>query len=106
MSLGPAARIAAQPVISIEPSPTSSASIRRASVSRVMSGDKTFVVRDETRKRIADAARELDYKPSPVARGLRVSRTFSLGIVVPELENPVHARIIIGAERAAILGHR
>ncbi len=66
-----------------------------------MSNDKTFVVRDETRKRITDAALKLNYKPNPVARGLRISRTFSLGIVVPELDNPVHARIILGAERAA-----
>ncbi|MBT4891053.1 MAG: LacI family DNA-binding transcriptional regulator, partial [Rhodospirillales bacterium] len=77
------------------------AGVSLATVSRVMSGDKTFVVRDETRKRITNAAKKLDYKPSPAARGLRNSRTFSLGIVVPELENPVHARIIIGAERAA-----
>jgi len=77
------------------------AGVSLATVSRVMSGDKTFVVRDETRKRITGAATKLDYKPSPAARGLRNSRTYSLGIVVPELENPVHARIIIGAERAA-----
>lgn len=66
-----------------------------------MSNDKAFVVRDETRKRIMDLARDLNYQPSPAARGLRISRTFSLGIVIPELDNPIHARIIIGAERAA-----
>jgi LacI family transcriptional regulator len=66
-----------------------------------MSDDKTFVVRDETRKKITEVARELKYQPSPVARGLRKSQSFSLGIVVPELDNPVHARIIIGSERAA-----
>ena len=72
-----------------------------AAVSRVISDDKTFVVRDETRQRITEMARELKYQPSPIARGLRISRTFSLGAVIPELDNPVHARIIIGAERAA-----
>ncbi|MEQ9490528.1 MAG: LacI family DNA-binding transcriptional regulator [Alphaproteobacteria bacterium] len=77
------------------------AGVSLAAVSRVMSGDKSFVVRDETRKRITDAAKKLRYKPNPVARGLRTSKTYSLGIIVPELDNPVHARIIIGAERAA-----
>ncbi len=77
------------------------AGVSSAAVSRVMSADKDFVVRDETRQRIIDAATELDYKPSQMARGLRISRTFSLGIVTPELDNPVHARIIYGAERAA-----
>ena len=77
------------------------AGVSLAAVSRVLSGDKSFVVRDETRNRITEAAKKLKYKPNPVARGLRTSRTYSLGIIVPELDNPVHARIIIGAERAA-----
>lgn len=77
------------------------ADVSLAAVSRVLSGDKSFVVRDETRVRITNAAKKLKYKPNPVARGLRTSRTYSLGIIVPELDNPVHARIIIGAERAA-----
>jgi LacI family transcriptional regulator len=77
------------------------AGVSAPAVSRVLSADKNFVVRDETRQRIIDAARDLNYQPSQMARGLRVSRTFSLGIVTPELDNPVHARIIYGAERAA-----
>ncbi|MBT5435863.1 MAG: LacI family DNA-binding transcriptional regulator [Rhodospirillaceae bacterium] len=77
------------------------AGVSQAAVSRVMRGDESFVVRDETRKRITEVAAELNYQPNPAARGLRTSRSQSLGIVVPELDNPVHARIIIGAERAA-----
>lgn len=84
-----------------------------AAVSRVLSGDKTFAVRPETRQRINDVAQELSYRPNPAARGLRVSQTFSLGAVIPELDNPVHARIVLGAERAAaelgyslIIAHR
>ncbi len=77
------------------------AGVSQAAVSRVMRGDESFVVREETRKRITDVARELNYQPNPAARGLRTSRSLSLGIVVPELDNPIHAKIIIGAERAA-----
>ena len=77
------------------------AKVSIAAVSRVMSGDESLAVRDETRQRIYEAARELNYQPNRIARSLRVSRTFSLGIVVPELENPVHPRIIAGAEKAA-----
>jgi LacI family transcriptional regulator len=77
------------------------AGVSQAAVSRVMRGDASFVVREETRKRITDVARELNYQPNPAARGLRTSRSLSLGIVVPELDNPIHAKIIIGAERAA-----
>jgi LacI family transcriptional regulator len=77
------------------------AGVSMGAVSRVLSDDKTLVVRDETRKRIIEVVRSLNYKPSPLARGLRKSRTFSLGAVIPELDNPVHARILLGAERAA-----
>ena len=42
-----------------------------------------------------------DYQPNITARSLRVSRTFSLGIAVPQLDNPVFSQIIVGAERGA-----
>ncbi|MCK0104433.1 LacI family DNA-binding transcriptional regulator [Pseudohalocynthiibacter sp. F2068] len=77
------------------------AGVSLGSVSRVLSGDKTFVVREETRKKIIKTAQSLNFKPNPLGRGLRTSRTFTLGAVIPHLDNPVHAQILKGAERAA-----
>jgi LacI family transcriptional regulator len=72
-----------------------------STVSRVLGGNKNQRVREETRQRITDAAKTLNYQPNLSARGLRTSRTYSLGIAVPQLDNPVYYQIILGAERGA-----
>ncbi len=72
-----------------------------STVSRVLSGNLNQRVSEETRQRIHQSARQLDYQPNITARSLRVSRTFSLGIAVPQLDNPVFSQIIVGAERGA-----
>jgi len=70
-------------------------------VSRVLNGDPTVSVRPETRERIVRAARELNYRPNAFARGLKLARTMTIGMVIPNLAHPVNAEIIRGAERAA-----
>lgn len=72
-----------------------------STVSRVLSGNLNQRVSEETRERIHQCSRQLDYQPNITARSLRVSRTFSLGIAVPQLDNPVFSQIIVGAERGA-----
>ncbi|WP_353151516.1 LacI family DNA-binding transcriptional regulator [Pollutimonas bauzanensis] len=72
-----------------------------STVSRVLGGNKNQRVREETRQRITAAAQTLNYQPNLSARGLRTSRMYSLGIAVPQLDNPVYYQIILGAERAA-----
>jgi DNA-binding LacI/PurR family transcriptional regulator len=51
----------------------------------------------ETRERLLTAANELNYRPHAVARALARSETGALGLVVPDLTNPVYARIVRGA---------
>jgi LacI family transcriptional regulator len=69
--------------------------------SRVLNGDPTVSARAETRQRIFDAASELAYIPNAFARGLRRSRTMTMGIVLPNVAYAVNADIIRGAERSA-----
>jgi LacI family transcriptional regulator len=69
--------------------------------SRVLNGDPTVSIRPETRERILAAAREFNYRPNAFARGLKLARTTTLGMVVPNLAYPVNAEIIRGAERRA-----
>jgi len=59
------------------------------------------MIRPETRTRILNAARELSYRPNTIARGLALGRTFTLGVLIPDIENPVFPEIIKGAERAS-----
>ncbi|NDC74373.1 LacI family transcriptional regulator [bacterium] len=44
----------------------------------------------ETRDRVLKAAKELDYKPSKAALGLRLGRFFTLGLVIPDIHNPFY----------------
>jgi LacI family transcriptional regulator len=68
--------------------------------SRVLNDDPTVSTRPETRERIVAAARELDYRPSALARGLRLSRTMSIGIVVDLAFYHENAEILAAVERA------
>lgn len=68
-----------------------------STVSRVINGAGDVAVRPETRKRILDAAHELGYRPNAMARGLKLSTTGALGVLVPSLRNPLWSEIIHGA---------
>lgn len=75
-------------------------------VSRVVNNDPKAGASDATRLRIHDAVRELDYSPSPMARGLRMDRTWTLGLLLPSLSNPMYATIARAAsERAEQAGY-
>ena len=69
--------------------------------SRVLNGDPTVSIRAETRQRILEAARELNYRPNAMARGLRLARTMSLGIIINLAYYYENAEILVAVERAA-----
>lgn len=52
----------------------------------------------ETKDRIFNAARELNYRPNYLARSLRVQRTHTLGVIVPELSDGYSAMVLNGVE--------
>jgi LacI family transcriptional regulator/LacI family repressor for deo operon, udp, cdd, tsx, nupC, and nupG len=57
-----------------------------ATVSRVLNGSGK--VSEDTRARVLDVIRALDYRPSSVARNLSLRRTSVIGVVVPFLTGP------------------
>ena len=73
------------------------AGVHLSTVSRVINSSGDVAVRPETRQRILDAARELQYHPNAMARGLKLATTGTLGLLVPSLRNPVNSPIIRGA---------
>ena len=77
------------------------AGVSKSTVSRVLSGDPTLSVRDETRERVRALAQQLGYRPHPVARALAVPDTGALTLLVPNLSNPAYVEIIRGAYRRA-----
>lgn len=89
------------------------ANVSRSTVSRVLSGTPTgFPVAERTRERIFRAAREMGFRPNPLARGLRGAPTNLLGLIVRDIIDPLDAAAIKAASMEAsrrgynvVLGH-
>ncbi|KSV91407.1 LacI family DNA-binding transcriptional regulator [Sinorhizobium sp. GL28] len=75
------------------------AGVSVATVSRALSGSS--LVTDETRKRIHELARELNYRPNVSARNLRTRRSMSVLLVVRDVGNPFYLEILKGVEATA-----
>jgi LacI family repressor for deo operon, udp, cdd, tsx, nupC, and nupG len=75
------------------------AGVSVATVSRALSGSS--LVTDETRKRIHELARELNYRPNVSARNLRTRRSMSVLLVVRDVGNPFYLEILKGVETTA-----
>ena len=58
-------------------------------VSKVLRGNTD--VSAETRKRVLKRMKELNYQPNMMARGLASGRTYTVGLVVPDLVHPFFA---------------
>jgi DNA-binding LacI/PurR family transcriptional regulator len=72
-----------------------------ATVSRVLNGSDKVV--PETRSTVERALRDLGYRPSRVARRLRMKdgHAHLVGLIIPDIQNPFYAEIARGVEDAA-----
>jgi LacI family transcriptional regulator len=75
------------------------AGVSTATVSRVLNG--LGPTSEDARARVLRAAKELDYRPNWLARSLRARRTNTVGLVLPDIENPFFTSLVKGAEQAA-----
>src|SRR5579859_4431339 len=67
-----------------------------ATVSLVLNNVPGRSIPQETRERVRAAARKFNYQPSLLARSLRKQRTFTVGVLVPELSDGYHTMVISG----------
>jgi LacI family transcriptional regulator len=74
------------------------AGVSVATVSHVV--NSTRFVSPERVERVHAAMRELDYTPDATARSLRVGRTHTLGLVIPDNSNPFFAELARSIEEA------
>lgn len=72
------------------------AGVAVSTVSRALNGSAP--ASEEIRQRVLEAAERLGYHPNATARNLRHSRTMTVGVVVPDLANPVFMQWLRGAE--------
>ncbi len=61
---------------------------------------KAASIPEETKERIFAAALELKYRPNYLARSLRVQKTNTIGVIVPELSDGYSAMVLNGVEAA------
>jgi LacI family transcriptional regulator len=76
------------------------AGVHASTASRALNPETRSVVSAQTVERVIAAAERLGYRPNPLARGLRTARTFTVGMLVPDLENPLFPPLVRGAEQA------
>ncbi|CAN5335352.1 LacI family DNA-binding transcriptional regulator [soil metagenome] len=74
------------------------AEVHKATVSRALNAQTRDQVNAETLKRVKRAARQLGYVPNAMARSLRTSRSMTIGVIIPDLMNPIFPPIIRGIE--------
>lgn len=75
------------------------ASVSIATVSRVINGKDR--VAPETRQRVQDAMRKLDFRPNRQARALGLRRTNTIGLVLPDLLGEFFSELMHGVDTAA-----
>lgn len=70
-----------------------------ASVSTISAAlNNSDYVSAEMRSRIQGAIKQLKYRPNDLARGLRLQKTHSIAIVVPDLSNHFYVDVVRGAK--------
>src|SRR5689334_11179513 len=74
------------------------AGVHPGTVSRALNPQTRGLVNERTARRVLDAAEELGYRPNPIARGLRTNRSHTIGVLVPDLMNPLFAAVVRGIE--------
>ncbi len=74
------------------------AGVHVSTASRALNRESRSIVRPETVARVLAAAEKLGYRPHPLARGLRTSRSHSIGVAIPDIENPLFGPIVAGIE--------
>jgi LacI family transcriptional regulator len=74
------------------------AGVHPATVSRALNEETRALVNEETARRVLSAAEELGYQPNPIARGLKTNRSYTIGVLIPDLTNPLFPPILRGIE--------
>jgi LacI family transcriptional regulator len=82
------------------------AGVHPATASRALNPETRILVSEDTARRVLDAAEALGYSPNPVARSLRTRRSHTVGVLIPDLNNPLFPPMVRGLEdRLAVAGY-
>ncbi len=74
------------------------AGVHPATASRALNPGTRLLVSEDTARRVTEAAERLGYRPNPVAGRLRTRRSHTVGVLIPDLNNPLFPPIVRGLE--------
>lgn len=74
------------------------AGVHTGTASRALNPATRPLVNQETAQRVLAAAERLGYRPNPIARGLKTNRSLTVGVVIPDLRNPLFPPIARGID--------
>ena len=72
--------------------------MHQTTVSRALSPLTSHLVNEETVKMIKEAAKSLNFEPNPIASSLRTKKSMNIGVVIPDLRNPLFTEIVRGVQ--------
>lgn len=70
--------------------------VSRSTISRYLNGKK---VTEENRIKIEQAIAELSYRRNPMASGLKSSKTYTVGMVLPSISDPFFPKLVVGFQK-------
>lgn len=76
------------------------AGVHPATVSRALNPETQQMVSADTLERVLASARELNYRTNTIARSLRTQRSHAVGVVIPDITNPLFPRMVRGIDDA------
>ena len=74
------------------------AGVHPATASRALNAGTRGLVNADTARRVVKVAEALGYRANPIARGLKTSKSGTVGLVIPDLTNPLFPPIVRGIE--------
>src|SRR5690625_1564982 len=74
------------------------ANVHPGTASRALNPRTQDLVNAQTVQRVLAAAKRLGYRPNSLARALKTNQTFTVGILIPDLTNPLFPPIVRGVE--------
>ncbi len=70
------------------------AGVSVSTVSRVVNNKtEKYRISNKTKKLVIETAKKLNYRPNELARGLRLKKTHTIGLIVPDIANPFFSQV-------------
>ena len=76
------------------------ANVSVSSVSRILNNKEGFIS-EATKEKVLKIVDEYSYTPNPFARSLVTKKSYSIGMIIPDITNPFFSELVRGADSAA-----